>query len=631
MGHKISREQIDPGVKDFVMEPVGKLNELETNDKSKIVNAINSLIQDRIDNNENTTKIANSIGSPVTPGDNIDEIIGKVDELLLSFKSKIIGLGVVVENHDKFSELIEKLSSISQDGQSGIRYDSGTLSNYTAKQFVDLGYAYGFEVSGLSFKPNLVFGYCDKPTGTDSTNYVLYSVTTNLTGNTINCMATFGSSGTKSVYTDDQFITDDGFKMVMKNNSFQGNIKWYAFGVGEEDKTLENNLKSILLDKGVELNGTEEMIDLILKVDELWGDEEKQKLMDKLAEKGYEVKDTDSIDTMLGKIDEIEKNSGVRFNPHEAVTFTGLTITAKNLSHVMTEDKIYNIKDDNTIAIYTYSGSTATLYQTITRANSLKCFLFNVANGLIYAYDANASSIIAMDETTGEVKKSYTLSSYKNPVQVSNKLQRILLTNTDNVTVLDFDLQELFTINVTPTYCTFYVETGDIYIYTSTTNVDIYDNTGKFKDCFAITSEVQPNFVVIGHKIVMTLSKSKVSTGGSSSFNDPWMRIYDANKDTGMDRVNSGFGSQYMLNWNSPSYILMDPDRMSYIVYTKARTYDYSFETYDENTCSYKVDYLNGTVNLKTFGEDEYNNYVQTLASQAAFNRGSISAGFLKI
>ena len=629
MGHKISKEQIDPRIKDYIMEPVGNLSELETSDNSKIVNAINSLIQDRIDNNENTTKIANSIGSPVAPGDTIDEIVGKVDELLLLFKSKILGLGITIDNTDKFNDLINKLSNVSQDSQSGIIYDSGVLNNHAALQFVDLGYAYGFEVNGLSFKPSLVFSYCENPTGTDSTNYKLYSVVTNLLGNTINVMSSFGSSGSKASYTGEQFLMDDGFKMVMKNNAFQGNIKWYAFGVGEEDKTLENTLTNILLDKGIELNGNEEMIDLILKIDELWGDEEKQKLIDKLAEKGYNVNESDGIDTMLDKIDDIEKNSGIRFSPHAKSTFSGLTINPKNLSHVMTSDKIYNVTDDNTIAIYTYTGNTATLHHTITRANSFKCFLFNVANGLIYAYDANASSIIAMDENTGEVKKSYALSSYKNPVQASNKLQRILLTNTDSVTVLNFDLEELFTINITPIYCTFYVETGDVYIYTSSTNVDIYDNTGKFKDCFAITSEVQPNFVVIGHKIVITLSKSKVSTGESSSFNDPWMRIYDANKNTGMDRVNSGFGSEYMLNWNTPSYILMDPDRMSFLVYTKARTYDYSFQTYRENTCSYKIDYLNGSISLGTQGE--YDSYVQTFASQAAFNRGNIATGFFKI
>ena len=65
MGHKISKEQIDPGVKDHIMSFVGDINELETDDKSNIINAVNSLMVDRVDNAENMGKLANAIGEPV--------------------------------------------------------------------------------------------------------------------------------------------------------------------------------------------------------------------------------------------------------------------------------------------------------------------------------------------------------------------------------------------------------------------------------------------------------------------------------------------------------------------------------------------------------------------------------------
>ena len=50
MGHKISKEQIDPGVKDHIMSFVGDVNELETEANTDIISAVNSLIVDRVDN-----------------------------------------------------------------------------------------------------------------------------------------------------------------------------------------------------------------------------------------------------------------------------------------------------------------------------------------------------------------------------------------------------------------------------------------------------------------------------------------------------------------------------------------------------------------------------------------------------
>ena len=115
MGHKISKEQIDPGVKDHIMSFVGDINELETNEKSNIIDAVNSLVVDRIDNAENMGKLANAIGEPVTANHSVDEVVNELGEMLSAFKTNMVNSGVVVENGDKFKELIDKVQDISSD------------------------------------------------------------------------------------------------------------------------------------------------------------------------------------------------------------------------------------------------------------------------------------------------------------------------------------------------------------------------------------------------------------------------------------------------------------------------------------------------------------------------------------
>ena len=75
MGHKISKEQIDPGVKDHIMSFVGDVADLETEVNTDIISAVNSLMVDRVDNVENMGKLANAIGEPVTANHSVDEVV----------------------------------------------------------------------------------------------------------------------------------------------------------------------------------------------------------------------------------------------------------------------------------------------------------------------------------------------------------------------------------------------------------------------------------------------------------------------------------------------------------------------------------------------------------------------------
>ena len=103
MGHKISKEQIDPGVKEHIMSFVGDITELETEDNSNIISAVNSLMVDRVDNAENMGKLAKAIGEPVTANHSVDEVVEGLGEMLSTFKTNMMNSGVMVESRDRKS------------------------------------------------------------------------------------------------------------------------------------------------------------------------------------------------------------------------------------------------------------------------------------------------------------------------------------------------------------------------------------------------------------------------------------------------------------------------------------------------------------------------------------------------
>ncbi len=156
MGHKISKEQIDPGVKDYIMSFVGDVADLETEVNSDIISAVNSLIVDRADNIENIGKLAEAIGEPVTASDSIDEVVDKVDELVTSFKSKVLNAGIMYESGDRFKELIEKLEGLVAGEGGGIQISTGHF-DITTLQPASEGSNGVLTSNQLNFNPPLNF------------------------------------------------------------------------------------------------------------------------------------------------------------------------------------------------------------------------------------------------------------------------------------------------------------------------------------------------------------------------------------------------------------------------------------------------------------------------------------------
>ena len=260
MGHKISKEQIDPGVKDYIMSFVGDINELETDDKSNIINAVNSLMVDRVDNAENMGKLANAIGEPVTANHSVDEVVEGLGEMLSTFKTNMMNSGVVVESSDKFKSLIDKIKGLTEgEGNKGVQFAEGDFS-ITSSSTDD---SYKMIQSTTPFKPDLLVCYFLSETGGNS--IIIYNSL--ISSTTFDTFLTDVGYYNTPVNHNGGYITDTGFLLPIGVVNITP-TKWYAIGIGEEDTTLRDSLASILEEEGVSVTEEDDMASLITKVDE---------------------------------------------------------------------------------------------------------------------------------------------------------------------------------------------------------------------------------------------------------------------------------------------------------------------------------------------------------------------------
>ena len=277
MGHKISKEQIDPGVKDHIMSFVGDVADLETEVNTDIISAVNSLMVDRVDNTENMGKLANAIGEPVTANHSVDEVVEGLGEMLSTFKTNMMNSGVVVESSDKFKALIDKIKGLTEgEGNKGIQYAEGTIT--VDSPFV-ITSSNPYTVStNLDFTPSLIVvsfkSICscsnitiDSITATPNNKLYLnlglqtydyfYSSYLWLSDVTAESFKIYGS-------TTYSYSIGSGDPTLIQSSPFT----WYAIGIGEEDTTLRDSLASILEEEGVSVTEEDDMASLITKVDE---------------------------------------------------------------------------------------------------------------------------------------------------------------------------------------------------------------------------------------------------------------------------------------------------------------------------------------------------------------------------
>ena len=276
MGHKISKEQIDPGVKDHIMSFVGDIADLETEVNTDIISAVNSLMVDRVDNAENMGKLANAIGEPVTANHSVDEVVEGLGEMLSTFKTNMMNSGVTVESGDKFKQLIEKIKGLTEgEGNKGIQFAEGLIGTrtFTTQNVAVSNYTV---ITNLGFTPSIVFIGPLK-----FTQYHNLTVTTtgafisNLANtNPVSSGNAFGFDATIKNVTSDSFnfyYAGGGTSSAYTICNATEDTKWYAIGIGEEDTTLRDSLADILENKGVDVTEEDDIASLITKVDSISG------------------------------------------------------------------------------------------------------------------------------------------------------------------------------------------------------------------------------------------------------------------------------------------------------------------------------------------------------------------------
>ena len=277
-------------VNELIQNVTGDMSTLQTTEKT-VAGAINELFQNA---NNGKELIADAIGEPLNSSDTFSAMSNGINNLKSQFKTALMNNGVSVESADKFKQLIEKLASLADSEGKGIKIAEGDLSNATTVTNTKI-----FEVTNLGFTPSIV----------------IFINTNTLNGNTNSCMvytSTYSYSGYRNsskyyssvtdgfsdpgdgYYHAGIYILENGFEIRTDNIEVQSINKWYAIGVGEEDTTLLDSLKSILEDEGVIVTEEDDMASLIVKTDNEFDNKNnllannKQALVDALVSKGID-------------------------------------------------------------------------------------------------------------------------------------------------------------------------------------------------------------------------------------------------------------------------------------------------------------------------------------------------------
>ena len=253
-----------------LVDKVGELNGLMTEEKGDLVGAINELFQSA---NNGKELIANAIGEPVSADDTFSAMSNDINSLLSTFKTNMMNNGVIVESGDKFKSLIEKIKGLTEGGgNKGIQFISGTLgsSNYVSRNMTqtsgNVNSVGCFKIPMPNFEPVLIYAEgritsqaCDSPT--------IY----------LNLGRSGGYSFSYRKASNVYYTTCYFYKMDRDSEflylqtegiSSSDTFDYYIIGVGEDDTTLRDSLASILQEEGVSVTEEDDMASLINKVDE---------------------------------------------------------------------------------------------------------------------------------------------------------------------------------------------------------------------------------------------------------------------------------------------------------------------------------------------------------------------------
>ena len=251
---------------------------LETNNKT-IIGAINELFQSA---NNGKELIASAIGEPLNAEDTFSAMSNDINGLLNTFKTNMMNNGVTVNSSDRFKQLIDKISTMVEEGSGkGIQFASGQIdSDYYTFANASSTHTFNFN-EPLNFTPTYLFIRIPyvRYSSDNGTAISRNTIVSNLFNNSIDeaTQLRIGCSGSDSVLnikstSSSNFVIEGDIDIAFGYSSSTGYdsdyyIDWYAFGVGEEDTTLRDSLASILQEEGVSVSNEDDMASLISKVD----------------------------------------------------------------------------------------------------------------------------------------------------------------------------------------------------------------------------------------------------------------------------------------------------------------------------------------------------------------------------
>ena len=287
----------------------GDLTNLQTNNKTNLVGAINELFQNA---NNGKELIASAIGEPLNAEDTFSAMSNDINGLLSQFKTNMMNNGITVESGDKFKSLIDKIATMVEEGSSkGIKFATGSLDTFKfSKNYQTLNFN-----TPIGFVPTYLFvhfGYIrDQYSGSTYYNVAISNIkTTNIPDNSqlVNTKLTISN------------LSENGFSILGSQGATNETmyspdfmyVTWYAIGVGEEDTTLRDSLASILQEEGVSVTEEDDMASLIGKVDEEFAKDNntiseleddientRNKLAGLMQEGGYDITGEEDINSLL--------------------------------------------------------------------------------------------------------------------------------------------------------------------------------------------------------------------------------------------------------------------------------------------------------------------------------------------
>jgi hypothetical protein len=538
----------------MLSEDIGNNYSLRTENTKTIVEALNEI--------NSKDALASAFGDPLLNTDNYNDMSEKIHDVTNSFKSALLEKGIVSSKYDKINSLITKIKNIPQS-VSNSRFASGTiLPEYSTTDnktvsFVNKeldSYVGGpIIINDLGFIPKYFIAYRMRNLYLDFS--IAYRIDDDdvlfLTGWCLDKNGNTSEDFVKILNTNDYaYLREESIKIPawFYENLNTVEYNWVAFGdieVSEEEIALTESLRDILTEKGVESTSADKLSDLIIKVENLWGVDEKRQIVDMLVNKGIDTTIDDSLDKIISDIDAASSSSiSMEYTPGGTNLILPAVVYRSNPTHVMYEDILYYMTTvDNIVKCRIDEQNAVTIINKVAITGIGNYSLLTADSNYVYAYYNDA--LYKLNNETFEVVKSITIGTYKNPIQATLKGKRILVVTSESTALYDFDLNKITEIAVS-SYATYCVEEKCIYIGTSKT-FDVYNESGTHVKTISISTGITAPFIALNERCLFYGSSSSSSSEYGTSY---YRRLITYNTVTDMSFMlrESGMGTSYKNN-----------------------------------------------------------------------------------